>query len=91
MQDSGEVIKLIEQLQRAILTYQVGAKCCQTWKPLTRVTGITATVVILGHPIDREPPPKFDSETNLAAVRFQSSFDAFLKLRQVMDLIEGIE
>lgn len=87
MQDSGEVIKLIEQLRRAILTYQVGVKCCQTRKPLTRATGITATVVIQpGCPIDRESPsPKFDFETNLAAGRFQSSFDTFLKLRQVTE------
>jgi len=30
-QDSGEVVKLVEELRRAVLVYQVSVKCLQGW------------------------------------------------------------
>ena len=69
-QDTGEVVKLIEQLRRAILIYQVTIKYCQGRKSLTSGTDVTTTVIIHpGRPIDCEfLPLKFDFETNPVAV-----------------------
>ena len=54
-QDTGEVVKFIEQLRRAILIYQVTIKHHRGWKSLTRGTDVTTTIVIHpGRPIDRE-------------------------------------
>ena len=86
-QDTGEVVKLIEQLRRAILIYQVTIKYVQNWKLLTCWSDVTTTVIIHpGRPIDREfLPLESDFETNLMGGQSQSSFDAFLKLRQVTE------
>jgi hypothetical protein len=54
-QDTEEVIKLIEQLRRAILIYQVTIKHCEGLQLLKCGTDVTTTVVIhSGRPINRE-------------------------------------
>ena len=84
-QDSGEVIKLVEELRRAILIYQVSVRHRLSRKSLTRGTGVTTTVNIQpGRPFECEFLPFiFDCEAELVAGRIKSSFDALLKLHQV--------
>ena len=86
-QDSGDVIKLIEKLRQAILIYQVGVRHGRSYKSLTRGAGVTTTVDIQpDRPTDREfLPSVFDFEFKLVAGRFQSTFDAILKLHQVRE------
>jgi len=69
-QDTGEVVKLIERLRRAILIYQVSVKHHRNRESLTCGTDVTTTVAISpGLPIDREPPSlEFDFETDLCPV-----------------------
>ena len=86
-QDKEEVVKLIEQIRRAILIYQVTIKLYQSRKSLIFGTDVTATVIVHpGCPIDREfLRLEFDFETNLAVRWFKSSFGALLKPRQVTE------
>lgn len=85
--DKGEVVKLIEQIRRTILIYQVTIKHCQGRKSLIFRTDVTTKIVVhTGCRIDREfLRLEFDFETNLAARWFKSSFDALLKLQQVTE------
>ena len=54
-QDTGEVIKLIEQLRRAILIYQVTIKYCQSLRSLTYGIDVTTTIIIHpGYPVNCE-------------------------------------
>ena len=54
-QDSGEVIRLVEELRRAILIYQVSLRYHRSQKSLTRRTGVTTAVDIQpGRPFDCE-------------------------------------
>ena len=87
MRDSGEVIKLVEELRRTILVYQVSARHHQSRGSLTRGTGVTTAVDIPpGRPSDCEFLPLiFDSEAKLVADRTKSSFDALLKFHQVSE------
>ena len=88
-QDSGEVIKLVEELRRAILVYQVGVRQRRCRKSLTRGTDVAAAVDIQpGRPFDCEfLPPVFDFGTKLMAGRLKLSFDALLKLHQVRERV----
>ena len=83
--DSGEVIKLVEELRRAILVYQVSVRHRRSRESLTRGTGVTTAVNIQpGRPFDRKfLPLTFDCEAKLVARRAKSSFDALLKMHQV--------
>jgi len=87
MRDSGEVIKLVEELRRAILVYQVSFRHRQSRESLTRGTGVTTAVNIQpGRPFDCEFLPLiFDCGAKLVACRIKSSFDTLLKLHQVRE------
>jgi hypothetical protein len=87
MRDSGEVIKLVEELRRAILVYQVSVRHHQSRKSLTRGTGVTTAVHIQpGRPFDCEfLPLVFDCEAKPVAGRTESAFDALLKVHQVSE------
>ena len=93
MQDSREVIELVEKLRQAILIYQVSVRHHQSWKSLTRGAGITTTIDIQSsRPFDREFQPlilNFKYKAKPAAGRFKSSFDALLKLHQVIEYVCG--
>ena len=88
-QDSGEVIKLVEELRRAILVYQVSARHRRSRKSLTRGAGVAAAVDIQpGRPFDcKFLPLGFDLETKLVVGWFKSSFDVLLKLHQVRERV----
>ena len=85
--DLGEVIKLVEELRRAILVYQVSARRHQSWKSLTPGAGIATAVDIQpSRPFDCEFLPLIsDCEAKLMAGRVKSSFGAILKLHQVRE------
>ena len=82
-QDSGMIVKLVEELRQAILIYQVGTvQNCRS----SRVDDfwiVVATTVYRqsGHTVGCKYPP------NVFTVqidgRIKSSFNAFLKLREV--------
>ena len=85
--DLGEVIKLVEELRRAILIYQVSVRRRQIWRLLTRGVGVAAAVDIQpSRPFDCESLSLiFDSEVKLVVGRAKSSFGALLKLYQVRE------
>jgi len=44
-QDAAAVVKLVDQLQKTIIVYQVCPKGCQVWAALTRmVTGVSTAI-----------------------------------------------
>ena len=87
--DSGEVIKLVEDLRRAILVYQVGFGYHQSREMLTREAGVAAAVDIQpSRPLDCESHSlAFHCRTELLAGWFKASFDALLKLHQVGEYV----
>ena len=87
--DLGEVVKLVEELRRAILVYQVSIEHHTSWggESLTRGTGVTTAIDIQpSRPPDREFVLLVsDSEADLLTGHIKSSFDALLKMRQVRE------
>ena len=89
--DSGEVVKLVEDLRRAILVYQVGIRHHPGPGSLTRGAGVATTI-----DIQSSRPPHcefvlliFDYESDLLIDYIKSSFDALLKMRQVREYVCG--
>ena len=83
--DSGEVVKLVEELRRAVLVYQVSIKPNPSRGLLTRGTGVATTIDIQpGRPPDCEFALLiFDYGAELPTGCIKSSFDALLNMRQV--------
>ena len=84
-QDSGKVVKLVEELGQAILLYQVGIienrRSCRF-----NAFGIAIATTVhrpSGHTIDCKSPQRLPPLELTGSRSNQSSFNAFMKLREV--------
>ena len=91
-QDSGMVVKLIEGLGQAVLLYQVGIVKNRRSSQFN-ASGIAIATTVhrpSGHTVDCKSPQPLPPSELTGCRSNQSSFDAFLKLREVQQLTHNV-